>query len=166
MLVFLLVSVWTCGFDLFLKCAISQEMMKVHIHRYIYIYIYIYTYMYIYIYTQIYIYIHVYIYIYIYIYIYNMQTNKGNVGRGGWGYGIPWDTEEILCWNSRVQLKKPCNFQGWSKCVTQFYGISKLKALFCPEFTRVKVEFLGMIKKKSCWIFMNFRIWHSNSQGV
>ena len=34
--------------------------------------------------------------------------------------------------------------------VTQFYRISKSKALFCPEFTRVKVEFLGVIKKKSC----------------
>ena len=34
--------------------------------------------------------------------------------------------------------------------VTQFYRISKSKALFCPEFTRAKVEFLGVIKKKSC----------------
>ena len=52
--------------------------------------------------------------------------------------------------NSRDQLKKKCNFQGWSKGVTQFYIISKSKALFCPEFTWVKVEFLGVIKKKSC----------------
>ena len=74
--------------------------------------------------------------------------------------------EELLCWNSRGQLKKKCNFQGCSKCVTQLYRIFKSKALFCPEFTRVKVEFLGMIKKKSCWIFMSLHIWHSNSQGV
>ena len=34
-----------------------------------------------------------------------------------------------ICWNSRGQLKKKCNFQRWSKFFTQFYRISKSKAL-------------------------------------
>ena len=35
------------------------------------------------------------------------------------GVGISWGTEKISCWNSEGQLKKKCNFQGWSKGVTQ-----------------------------------------------
>ena len=99
----------------------------------------------------IYIYIYYIMYIFIYyIYIYNYMYT------------------EILCWNSRRQLKKKCTFQGWSKSkgVTQFYKISKSKALFCPEFTRVKVEFLGVLKKKSCWIFMSLGFWPLNIHGM
>ena len=77
----------------------------------------------------------------------NRGDGKGGGGGRGWGHGIFWGIEEISCWNSRGQLKKKCNFQWWSKCITQFYRISKSKALFCPEFPRVKVEFLWVIKK-------------------
>ena len=64
------------------------------------------------------------------------------------------------------QLKIKCNFQGWSKGVTQFYRIFKSKALFCPEFKREKKKFLGVIKKKSCSILksLGYLLW--NSQGV
>ena len=75
------------------------------------------------------------------------NPNRGG-GKEGWGHGISWGIEERSCWNSRGQLKKTCNFQRWSKCTAQFYRISKSKSLFCPEFPRVKVEFLGVIKKK------------------
>ena len=44
--------------------------------------------------------------------------------------------------------EKEVQFSGWSKGVRQFYIISKSKALFCPEFTRVKVEFLGGRSRK------------------
>ena len=53
------------------------------------------------------------------------------------------------------RLKKKCNFHGWSKGVTHFYWVSKSKALICPEFPSVKMGFLGMIKKESCWLFMS-----------
>ena len=87
-------------------------------------------------------------------------------GEGGWGHGISWDIEEISCWNSYGQLEKQCNFHVWSKSVTQFYRISKSKALFCLEFTRVNVEFLGVIKKTLSWILMSLGSWPCNLQGV
>ena len=74
-------------------------------------------------------------------------------GGDDWRHGIYWDIEEISCWNLRRQLKKKCTFQGLLKGVTQFYRFSNSKALFCLEFTRVKVEFLGVIQKK---IMLNF----------
>ena len=66
------------------------------------------------------------------------------------GHGISWYIEKISYSHSWGPLEKKCKFQGSSKSVTQFYRISKCKDLFCPEFTRVKVEFLKVIKKKSC----------------
>ena len=102
-----------------------------------------------------------------YIYIKRERKKfKQGQGEGVWGHEISWATEEISCWNSRRQLKKKCNIQGWSKRIMQFYRISKSKALFCPEFPRVKVEFLGVIKKKSCCTFMSLGFWPWNFQGV
>ena len=87
-------------------------------------------------------------------------------GEGGWGHGISWNIEEISRWNSCGQLEKQCNFQGWSMSVTQFYRISKSKALFCLEFTRVNVELLGVIKKTSSWILISLGFRPCNLHGV
>ena len=64
-------------------------------------------------------------------------------GEGGEEIDFPGGIEEISCWNSRSQLKRKCNFQGWSKGITQFYIIFKSKAFFCPKFLRIQVEFWG-----------------------
>ena len=97
---------------------------------------------------------------YVYIYIErerNQNRGKGwvwGVGVGGWGWGWCWrhviscDTEKILCWNSGAQLKKKCNFQGWSKCKRKFSRISKSKVLFCPGFSRVKSGIFGSDQEK------------------
>ena len=71
------------------------------------------------------------------------ERDKSKIWGGGWGHGIS-------CWNSRGQLKKKCNFHGWSKFFTKFYRISKSKALFCPCFP--KVTFRGNQEK----IMLNF----------
>ena len=76
--------------------------------------------------------------------------------------GISRYIEKISYSHSWGQLKKKWKFQGSSNGVTQFYRISKSKDLFCPEFTRIKVEFLKVIKKKSCWIFMSLGFWSRN----
>ena len=44
-------------------------------------------------------------------------------------------------------------FKGSAEKEVQFPGVikgCKIKALCLPEFPRVKVEFVGVIKKKSC----------------
>ena len=73
--------------------------------------------------------------------------------------GISWYIEKISYSHSWGHLKKKWKFQGSSKGVTQFYRISKSKDLFCPEFARIKVEFLKVINKKSCWTFMSLGFW-------
>ena len=67
---------------------------------------------------------------------------------GDLGHGISWSIEEIAFgFSEGDQEKTMWNFQGqrswlltmeFPKCVTQFPGISKGEALFCPEFPRVK----------------------------
>ena len=61
--------------------------------------------------------------------------------------------------------EKEVQFQKSKKCNTILQN-SKSKALICPEFSRVKVEFLGVIKKKSCCIFMSLGFSGWNLQGV
>ena len=62
--------------------------------------------------------------------------------------------------------EKEVQFPGVIKGCNTILQNSKSKALICPEFSRVKVEFLGVIKKKSCCIFMSLGFSGWNLQGV